>query len=162
MSSEELGALAESLDGPSVPAPATRPAWKWNLGLAAVAGVLLFGAGIGVGALIFRPSDESSDGEKGDSVLALAKEKCSLSSGNASVGDGGSSLTLDGGGKEDTGLTYTDIQCALKELGTPDYVISEMSSTRALDGKQTAQWGKIRASWTYHPDQGLDLILVLD
>ncbi|WP_405105589.1 hypothetical protein OG559_19070 [Micromonospora sp. NBC_01405] len=160
MSPEQLGALAESLGGPPAPAPAARPDWKWKLGLAVVAGVILFCTGIGVGALIFRPNDDGEGGEKGDSALVLAKDKCSLSSANASVGDGGSSLTINGAGKEGFGLSYTNIECVLKELNTPDHVISEMSSTRALDGKQTAQWGKIRASWTYHPDQGLDLILV--
>ncbi|MGC4808508.1 hypothetical protein [Micromonospora sp. DT233] len=156
----QLRALAESLGEP-VPAP-VQPIWKSKIVAAVVGGVLLFGAGVGVGALIFRPAGDGAGEEKGKSSLVLAKEKCLLGSGDARVGDGGKSLILDGGGEEDSGLTSMDIRCVLEELKTPDHVVSEMSSTRALDGKQAAQWGKIRASWTYHPDQGLDLILVSD
>ncbi|OWU99814.1 hypothetical protein B5D80_28730 [Micromonospora wenchangensis] len=100
--------------------------------------------------------------EQGKSKLVLATDKCSVVSADARIGDGGNSLTLDGRGEEDSGLAYTDIVCILNELGAPDHVLSEMDSTRALDGRQSAQWGEIRASWSYHPDQGLDLILVLN
>lgn len=34
-----------------------------------------------------------------------------------------------------------------------------MSQTRALDGTQHGTWGNISASWTYHPDSGLDAVL---
>jgi hypothetical protein len=34
-----------------------------------------------------------------------------------------------------------------------------MEKTRALDGRQTASWSFIEASWTYHPDNGLDVII---
>lgn len=166
MSSEELSALAQSLGASQAPAPLKVSVQKWKLAVAAaVGGVFLFGAGLATGAVIFRPSDQPSgqaEGkEEGAPVLIAAKEKCSLSE-YATVGDGGKSLTLDSGGKEDFGLVYSDIECILKEVRAPDHVVSEMASTRALDGRQNARWGKMRASWTYHPDQGLDVILVAD
>jgi hypothetical protein len=34
-----------------------------------------------------------------------------------------------------------------------------MDNTRALDGMQTASWGNYEASWTYHPDEGLDVVV---
>ncbi|MEV4465725.1 hypothetical protein AB0J51_19140 [Micromonospora echinofusca] len=162
MSSEELSALAQSLGASQAPAPLKVSVQKWKLAVAAaVGGVFLFGAGLATGAVIFRPSGQAEGGEEGATILIAAKEKCSLSE-YATIGDGGKSLTLDSGGKEDLGLDYSDIECILKEVRAPDHVVSEMASTRALDGKQNARWGKVRASWTYHPDQGLDVILVTD
>jgi hypothetical protein len=34
---------------------------------------------------------------------------------------------------------------------------SKMDRTRALDGMQDASWDDLSASWTYHPDAGLDI-----
>lgn len=36
---------------------------------------------------------------------------------------------------------------------------AQMDSTRALDGMQTAEWDTFEAKWTYHPDDGLDVII---
>ena len=47
----------------------------------------------------------------------------------------------------------------LVALDTPDSVVNRMSNTRALDGMQEATWGDFEATWTYHPDDGLDLII---
>ncbi|WP_225498444.1 hypothetical protein [Arthrobacter sp. M4] len=53
----------------------------------------------------------------------------------------------------------SDIACILKAVNVPDSVVSQMDSTRALDGMQRASWDKISASWTYHPDNGFRVIL---
>ena len=42
---------------------------------------------------------------------------------------------------------------------TPTTVIAQMDSTRALDGTRDATWDGMTATWTYHPDDGLDVIL---
>ena len=34
-----------------------------------------------------------------------------------------------------------------------------MLLTRAIDGTQEEQWGLYRATWTYHPDQGLNVVI---
>lgn len=47
-------------------------------------------------------------------------------------------------------------------LGASDAVISRMSATRALDGMQDGQWEGISASWTYHPDDGLNITLTMN
>lgn len=79
------------------------------------------------------------------------------------TGDDGHSVSLDGQGKletDDTTKASTEqIACILTALKAPDFVIGKMDSTRALDGMQNADWAGISASWTYHPDNGLDLIL---
>jgi hypothetical protein len=94
------------------------------------------------------------------SVLQLAADRCDV---DGAVGDGGSSLELDMEG-EDLGsgvLSYTDVACVLQELDVPDSVVSKMDSTRSIDGRQTEDWDGIEANWTYHPDDGLDVILEL-
>jgi hypothetical protein len=94
------------------------------------------------------------------SVLERAALRCDI---DGAVGDDGSSLELDMEG-EDYGsgeLSFTNIACALEELDIPDSVMSKMDSTRSLDGRVTEDWNGIEANWTYHPDDGLDVILEL-
>ena len=45
-----------------------------------------------------------------------------------------------------------------EELGFSSAVYEEMMVTRALDGRQSASSDKYEASWSYHPDQGLEVI----
>lgn len=79
--------------------------------------------------------------------------------GNLTVGDGGRTLTLNGAGDTSGGLAIDDLACVLGNLHVSDAVIAKMDGTRALDGMQTGSWDDIDASWTYHPDDGLDVIL---
>lgn len=91
------------------------------------------------------------------SVLEAASSAC----GAGSAGDGGRSLVLDMAG-EDAGtgsLTFTDVICVLDELETPEAVRTKMGQTTSLDGRVTDRWAGIEASWKYHPDNGLDVIL---
>jgi len=43
-------------------------------------------------------------------------------------------------------------------LGLPDSLKSLMEGTSAMMGRQSREYGKIRVSWTYHPDKGLSVI----
>ena len=49
------------------------------------------------------------------------------------------------------------VKRANREFGLPESVDQKMNNTRALDGRQTDIYGKIRVSWTYHPNQGLEI-----
>ena len=78
------------------------------------------------------------------------------------VADKGTTLTLTTAGKSGKSASYTDIEdvaCVLTELEVPSYVVSHIDSTRALDGQQTDEWDGISARWTYHPEDGLHLVL---
>lgn len=77
----------------------------------------------------------------------------------ARIGDDGRSLILDTKGEGESGLRVEDLACVLLALDASDVVVEQMSSTRALDGRQSGQWGDIAATWSYHPDAGLDVIL---
>ena len=50
------------------------------------------------------------------------------------------------------------VKDANTELGLPASVTSKMSTTRALDGRQTETHNGVKVSWTYHPDQGLQVL----
>ena len=79
----------------------------------------------------------------------------------ALVRNGGKSITLNTQGKtESTGDALSVVSCILGGIGTPDYVVSHISATRALDGQQTDTWDGFTARWTYHPDVGMTLIIV--
>lgn len=56
-------------------------------------------------------------------------------------------------------VSFDGLTCVLGALDTPTSVIAQMESTRALDGMQSATWGDFKASWNYHPDDGLDVII---
>lgn len=76
------------------------------------------------------------------------------------VGDGGKSLTVQTvGSKKSYGASIEDTYCVLRRLNAPDSAISRMGQTRALDGRQTANWKGYSASWGYHPDDGMNLVV---
>ncbi|WP_454698206.1 hypothetical protein [Arthrobacter humicola] len=58
-----------------------------------------------------------------------------------------------------TGLPVAHMACILTAVAVPDSVVSQIDATRALDGMQKASWDKMSATWTYHPDHGLKIIL---
>jgi hypothetical protein len=90
-------------------------------------------------------------------ALRAAKDKCAA----GEISDGDKTLFLDMAGKDsDTGqFTVVDLRCVLTALNAPTYITTQMGQTRALDGRQTATWDKFEASWTYHPDNGLDVLI---
>jgi hypothetical protein len=47
----------------------------------------------------------------------------------------------------------------LDELGFPASTMSRIGNTRALDGTLEAKGEKAIATWTYHPDNGLNIVI---
>lgn len=92
-------------------------------------------------------------------VLA-ALTGCGLSGDDTGVHvmDGGVSVELNGQYSGD--VWPGDIDCVLTDLGAPESVYARMGSTRALDGTQDSAWRDYTATWTYHPDDGLNVIIV--
>lgn len=92
-------------------------------------------------------------------VLERAVAECS----GGEIRDDGDTLVLDmyAGSYGVGGAEYEDIMCFLGELDAPASVTTRMESTRALDGMQSWQWDDLEASWTYHPDDGLDIIITI-
>jgi hypothetical protein len=79
------------------------------------------------------------------------------------LADNDRTLLLDTPGKGGGSSTaeLTDVACVLKQLGAPAFVVAKMERTTALDGQVSERWGEVEATWTYHPERGLDLILHL-
>lgn len=94
--------------------------------------------------------------------INAAVEKCNLASSQyVSVMDSGYSLSLDGRSDSSSvdGIEISDTSCVLDELGVPSYIRMLMSNTRALDGMQREEFDVTKIYWSYHPDNGLDIII---
>lgn len=76
-----------------------------------------------------------------------------------SIGDEGQSLTMDGKGNESDGASIVVIACVLTEIDVLDSVISRIDNTRSLDGRLEGAWENYEASWSYHPDSGMNFVV---
>jgi len=95
-----------------------------------------------------------------------AYSKCKLYKKDSSIAgvallDNGATLTFSDAGKYSSisapTASYSDVACSLLVMNAPSFVTAQIDTTRALDGLQKATWGKLRAFWTYHPDNGLNI-----
>jgi hypothetical protein len=127
------------------------------------ASALIVGVGLGVGgSAAANAARARAAADEQSQVLTTAVEDCGHPEGMA-VGDSGQSLSIDGEGDEEfSGASLTAISCVLNELDVPDYVVSQIESTRALDGTLSASWSGLDATWNYHPDSGLSLDIHFD
>jgi hypothetical protein len=99
-------------------------------------------------------------GNIGETKLQTAMKSCADTySGYIEVLDNGKTLSIDGDGKEDQGAPVKEIACVLYAIPVPSYVISRMDQTRALDGVQREEFASFDISWSYHPDNGLDIVI---
>lgn len=136
--------------------PTTSPrrrAPRWLIWAVPVGALLV----IGVGVALLIPRLDQTPVDPAPPPLVAASEKC----GAGQLADGDKTLLLDMvGNKTGTGdLTTERVMCVLNALEVPTHLIATMEQTRALDGRQTGSWGEFDASWTYHPDRGLDIIV---
>ena len=123
------------------------------VGASAVALALSLGEAAGIG-------DPAGAGAEA-AAFEAAYEDCGPRDGLDLVDDG-TTLALDIQGEEDLGgASYATVDCVLGALETPSRVTELMNSTRALDGRQTDSWDGNTATWSYHPDTGLDLLLTV-
>jgi hypothetical protein len=125
----------------------TRRTWLW---VAAALTAVIVVAGVSVGVyLATRPSP-----------FETAQTACDPAKTGTNIADEGDTLLVDTIGKEDpTGVEITALACLVRELNVPSAVVAHMDSTRALDGRQEDTWPGFTASWSYHPDAGMDLIV---
>lgn len=128
------------------PTPTKRrvPWWVWAIAAVAVIAIIL---AITIAVLTSK------------SPFEAAVTECGLEdSSYAYVADGGRSLIVDMEGESSAGADFGDVACILIALKVPDAMIAKMDSTRALDGAQSGTFDDITVQWSYHPDDGLDLI----
>lgn len=116
--------------------------------LAVVALAIAFGASTSASASQFEDAVDGciTSGEVGYDEIVLS--------------DDGKSLYMDGSGNNfSSSLGLATEICILSELDMPTIILTRMNATNALMGVQTGDWDGISASWTYHPDNGLDVSL---
>ncbi|TWH27335.1 hypothetical protein L600_000200000010 [Isoptericola variabilis J7] len=99
-----------------------------------------------------------------DTALAQAHDECHEDGlTGLSLADDDRTLVVDMKGDDDViGVEYLTVACVLTSLDTPARVVELMDKTRALDGRQSDTWDSFTATWSYHPDTGLDLLIVED
>lgn len=97
---------------------------------------------------------------------ACAGDAWDGSMASATLLDAGDALSLemtDGIDDFTVGLVFEIYySCVFNELNVSEATLSRMAGTRALDGVQTANNDGLVLSWTYHPDNGLDVIIEVD
>lgn len=78
------------------------------------------------------------------------------------VGDDGRTLSVasnEEGGDISTIRTYFAVTCVLGQTGAPESIMSEMQSTNALMGRQSAEWDGFKMSYSYHGDSGFSAVI---
>lgn len=81
-------------------------------------------------------------------------EQVAASCGVSAASDGRSITMRTAGAK-----TVKDVACVLAGLKAPQHIYNLIDATRALDGMQSESWGDYVARWTYHPDNGLTIVI---
>lgn len=145
--------------------PAGTPLW-----VVLVVGIvsLLLGAAVGSAATVVvvgavQRAEASAAAEAAEQAksefFSDAARRCGLA-GVVDIADQGRTMIVDGEGEDfGTGdVSLTELDCVIEAVGTPASVKELMYSTRSLDGRQAGEWDDISASWSYHPDDGLDII----
>lgn len=99
------------------------------------------------------PEDEVNDAE--------ADPFAELFEGVVRVEDGGKTLIVNTKPQDDDplGMTALALDCVYEQLDIPKSISERIGVTRALDGRQDGDWNGFTASWGYHPDNGLNLII---
>ena len=75
----------------------------------------------------------------------------------AYLADGNKTLQIDAVGKDY--ISLGDFECVRNVMSIPSWLASQIGITRALDGMQKAGFGNYIATWTYHPDDGLNIVI---
>lgn len=114
-------------------------------------------AAIGIGGGTYYWALNHSTPASGLTSFKPAVDTCH----GGNVADGGKTLLVKMSGRDGGAgnAGFAQLDCLLKETGAPGYVSERIGQTRAIDGQVTERWGNVEATWTYHPDSGLNLIM---
>jgi len=101
----------------------------------------------------------AADAEVQDAMDALgsAAKICGDGLKTLTLSNDKASVMVDSKNQDDDKST-TAIICMNMLLGAPDSLASKMSDTTAMAGAQDMSWDHYSARWTFHPDNGLDVI----
>lgn len=108
-----------------------------------------------LGALLLVAGCDTSTIDPTVPRLQKAFDNCdkATSMDGIEVGDDGEAIII-------TNLTdYEGMGCILAELDTAESVVSNMDSTTAMMGRQSADDDGLTYEWSYHPDNGLNMTI---
>ncbi|MCW4465650.1 hypothetical protein OK351_09040 [Glutamicibacter sp. MNS18] len=148
-------------EGPYVP-PELQRSRRKSRWMAPAAIGLVIGATMGFAGGYGLASAASSGSGLDEKAIAAAVESCGMDEAGYRILDGGKAIQLDTKGEDsgDAGTeNYLAYYCMLNELGVPETTQHKMDRTRALDGTQTDSWEGHKASWSYHPDNGVHVLI---
>lgn len=154
---EQVPAWADpSGAAPQPPLPRRRGWLPWVIaGVAVVALVAVLVVPRVLDALAGSPAPAAKQ-----NLLQAAQESCDRGGSGTRLADGDRTLIVEGAGKDNpSGLSASAIICIFGAVGMPTAVSERVESTRALDGQVEDSWPGYRATWTYHPDAGLNMIV---
>jgi hypothetical protein len=148
------------LDEPSIIQPPKRRRRGWLTLVILAAAVIVLGAAL-VWVAAARPNlhvGRFGLSSPPPSALRVASQRCN-NVGELADGDKTLFLNMQGNDSGSGMLSVEQVVCVLDALDVPTYVLTEMDETTALAGRQEETWGHFKASWTYHPDNGLDVLV---
>ncbi len=136
-------------------APKRKPMLLWVLlGLAVLAVVAAVAVAVTL-AVTRHAAPVHTTGEVvggGQFSFTALQSECDPTVKSTVIGDNGATLIL-------SDPSMVALTCVLDGTHAPASVRAQLSETRALDGRQTATWSGYSASWTYHPDAGVNMVL---
>lgn len=145
-----------------MPAMRTMPA-----ALAAAALLALTGCGGDSSAAEKAPDSPAVDGRLSDTYDACVADGAAHPDEpkwTLELADGGQTLLVDTNPSDDgTGIAtyFGAYECTLEELDVPQSTISKIERTTAMMGVQEASHDGLDFSWTYHPDNGTELLITV-
>lgn len=108
----------------------------------------------GVGVAAISGSAGGTNEAPETTAIQNAAESCSVA---PMVGDDGRSLEL--ATRPGGSASIADVACISLALDIPDAMVTRIDNTNSLMGMQEDSWDAFTASWAYHPDNGLLLII---
>ncbi|MGO1230738.1 hypothetical protein [Glutamicibacter arilaitensis] len=158
--------MEPQMPGPLVPPEMLRERPKISWLMPASAGVAIGAvAGLVIGLSVADGREALPDAQESglnQDIIDQAVETCGLDTEGYTVLDGGAAIELDTEGKDflDSGTSnLTSYYCMLNQLGVPETTQQKIGRTRALDGTQSDTWDSLKASWSYHPDSGANVLI---
>jgi hypothetical protein len=136
--------------------------------LTLIGGVVTVALATGIGGFFLGQANAGDDsGREGDVTVSAASDEGPLQAAymTCTGRDVGDTLSLEDDGGTivvDTGSEYGDptgMACVLNELDTPSSITAQMDRTTSMMGVQEAEDDGIEYSWSYHPDNGVNMVI---
>lgn len=128
-------------------------------------GVVLISGGVGFAIGRATAGGGGEDAATAAAVTTTGPSRLQVAFDACSKDDDGDTLAIADEGRTivvDTGSEYGDFaptDCVLSELGTPESIRAEIGRTTSMMGVQDGEHDGISYSWSYHPDNGVDMVI---